>query len=341
MGSQGSFGVAVCFVLRASGFISSVRVSRDTAACPTYRSGTFEFLEEPRHGERRGDQAPGASLGRRGRSPSWTGSRGQCEAGSRRSTIGQAIRRQPSGRCGQNSPAVVRGGRNTRRGLRVLDIGGCAHRGGGRVQVAQFTRSLGAVVRDMRGSGRRRSWTDRADAGTKTDAGNTNGINVAPGRNKNELHRGLSKAHGQGWAAKGVEGLQLRRGGDNGQASNRCRKQEACRAGHLKGTLLCRFLASTWEISAKIPRPHAPIGKPARFQKSSWRGCGAWGTEGKTPPTLPPVLDLLGQASVQVPTCSAHRPSLKPATDTDRRQISCAGPSFSSTALVDMHYLGY
>jgi hypothetical protein len=43
-----------------------VLVFRDTAASPTYRSGPFELLEEPRHGDRRGDQAPRVSLGRRG-----------------------------------------------------------------------------------------------------------------------------------------------------------------------------------------------------------------------------------------------------------------------------------
>lgn len=38
-------------------------VPRCTVVGPTYRSGPFELLEEPRHGERRGDQAPGALIG--------------------------------------------------------------------------------------------------------------------------------------------------------------------------------------------------------------------------------------------------------------------------------------
>ena len=64
---------------------SCVRVVQDTAACPTYRSGDFEFLEEPGHGERRGNRALGASLGRPGRRwlLSWFGPRTQCEARSR------------------------------------------------------------------------------------------------------------------------------------------------------------------------------------------------------------------------------------------------------------------
>ena len=70
----------------------------DTTAGPTYSSGPFEFLEEPRHGERREDQAPGASLGRRGWSSS-VGSRGQ-SGGSPGvvSTMGRAVRRQSSGK---------------------------------------------------------------------------------------------------------------------------------------------------------------------------------------------------------------------------------------------------
>ena len=87
-------------------------VSRDTAVCPTYRSGAFELLEEPRHGERRGNRALGASLGRRGWSvvvvdqtvvdrtawAAWT-LRGKIKGGS---TTGRAIRRQSSGGWEQN-----------------------------------------------------------------------------------------------------------------------------------------------------------------------------------------------------------------------------------------------
>jgi hypothetical protein len=45
---------------------SSSMVPRYTTVSPTYRSGPFELLEEPRHGERRGDQAPEALMDRWG-----------------------------------------------------------------------------------------------------------------------------------------------------------------------------------------------------------------------------------------------------------------------------------
>lgn len=47
---------------------SGTPVSQDPrCSSPTYRAGRFELVKEPRHGGRRGDQAVGASLDRRGR----------------------------------------------------------------------------------------------------------------------------------------------------------------------------------------------------------------------------------------------------------------------------------
>ena len=105
---------------------SCVIVPRDTAMCLTYRSGPFEFLEEPRHGERRGNRALGVSLGRRG----WSAVVGRCRGSGRvdrtawaawtmqgkikgGSTTGRAIPRQSSGGWEQNcqtwyvTPAVM------------------------------------------------------------------------------------------------------------------------------------------------------------------------------------------------------------------------------------------
>lgn len=228
MGSQGRFGVAVCFVLRASSCLCGCPETRrhvrltDPAPLSFWKNPAMASAEETR---RPGRYSAGGGGRRRG--PGRVDNARQDQGG-----------RRWVKRFGGNHPAdVVRTRRlwyvtvATPRRDSACSILEVAHRGGRRVQVAQFTRSLGAVVRDMRRSGRLRSWTDRADAGTKTDAGNTNGINVAPSRNKNELHRGLSKAHGQGWAAKGgFAAAERRRQWTSGQSMS-----EAAYAGGMQG----------------------------------------------------------------------------------------------------------
>ena len=97
----------------------------------------------------------------------WTGRRGprgQCKAGSRgvdnRSSDSSAIIR----RMGAELPNVVRDAGSDDQQLCALGIGSRAHERGGIIQVAQFTRSLGA-------GGSRPAWVGRWRSESRRDLG--------------------------------------------------------------------------------------------------------------------------------------------------------------------------